>query len=182
MLAEASSHQSLVSAPARRGRTLGAMHGRRRAMQTQVQRWGWWRKSSATPAHERCPARHRGGRRHPRLPPHRRRRHSCICRGHHSADQRTLGRPVLPSALLFTCFFKFESCCRTFFWQQLFNVDAVYRALECGLWPPRPIGQWPSRVWPGWDQSPWPRSVWSGLSRFLNVLIPTRAALPNRPL
>ena len=35
--------------------------------------------------------------------------------------------------------------------------------------------------WPGWDQRPWPRSVWSGLSRSWNVLIPTRAALPNRP-
>ena len=69
-----------------------------------------------------------------------------------------------------------------FFFNSFPNVDAVYRALECGLWPPRPIGQRPSRVWPGWDQSPWPRSVWSGLSRFLNVLIPTRAALPNRPL
>ena len=49
--------------------------------------------------------------------------------------------------------------------------------LECGLWPPRPIGQWPSRGWPGWDQSLWPRSVWSGLGRFLNVLILTRELL-----
>ena len=94
----------------------------------------------------------------------------------------------MSAVLLFACFFKTEKailcnpCCRTFFCQSFSNVDAVYRALESRLSPPRPIGQRPGRVWPGWDQSPWPRSMWSGLSRFLNVLIPTRAALPNRPL
>ena len=48
-------------------------------------------------------------------------------------------------------------------------------SMDCCL---RPIGQRPNRMWPGWDQRPWPRSVWSGLSRFFNILIRTRAALP----
>ena len=103
------------------------------------------------------------------------------------AATRWFCKNELSAVLFFACFSKTENAflCNPVAESFLPTVSqrcAVYRALESGLWPPRPIGQRPSREWPGWDQSPWPRSVWSGLSRFLNVLIPTRAALPNRPL
>ena len=84
--------------------------------------------------------------------------------------KRPYPQQVLGRSVVIPCFSKICAATERFSCNNFSIFCSGRWSMDCCL---RPIGQRPNRMWPGWDQRPWPRSVWSGLSRFVNILIRT---------